>query len=75
MADFTVPDDITGQTNFTVAIFEQGENTKSLDNAQALDSFIANVPVADSYEPAYKEVEGTIGKDTEPVTPINTNIY
>lgn len=73
MADFNVPDDITGQTNFTVAIFEQGENTKSLDNAQALDSFIANVPVADSYEPAYKEVEGTIGKDTEPVTPTFTD--
>ncbi|WP_404388346.1 Rib/alpha-like domain-containing protein [Ligilactobacillus animalis] len=73
VADFNVPDDITGQTNFTVAIFEQGENTKSLDNAQALDSFIANVPVADSYEPAYKEVEGTIGKDTEPVTPTFTD--
>ena len=73
VADFTVPDDITGQTNFTVAVFEQGENTKSLDNALALDSFIANVPVADSYVPAYKEVEGTIGKNTEPVTPTFTD--
>jgi LPXTG-motif cell wall-anchored protein len=72
-ADFTVPDDITEETSFIVAIFEQGENTKSLTNAIALDSFIANVPVANSYEPAYKEVEGTIGKDTEPVTPTFTD--
>ena len=72
-ADFTVPDDITEETSFTVAIFEQGKNTKSLTNAIALDSFIANVPVANSYEPAYKEVEGTIGKDTEPVTPTFTD--
>ena len=70
---FTVPDDIKGDTNFTVAIFEQGENTKSLDNALALDSFIASVPVADSYVPAYKEVAGTIGQDTAPVTPTFTD--
>ncbi|MDY2993111.1 MAG: Rib/alpha-like domain-containing protein [Ligilactobacillus animalis] len=70
---FTVPDDITGDTNFTVAVFEQGENTKSLDNALALDSFIAGVPVTDSYVPAYKEVAGTIGQDTTPVTPTFTD--
>lgn len=70
---FTVPDDIKGDTNFTVAIFEQGENTKSLDNALALDSFIASVPVADSYVPVYKEVAGTIGQDTAPVTPTFTD--
>ncbi len=70
---FTVPDDIKGDTNFTVAVFEQGENTKSLDNALALDSFIAGVPVADSYVPAYKEVAGTIGQDTTPVTPTFTD--
>ncbi|WP_076149665.1 Rib/alpha-like domain-containing protein, partial [Ligilactobacillus murinus] len=70
---FTVPDDITGDTNFTVAVFEQGESTKSLDNALALDSFIAGVPVADSYVPAYKEVAGTIGQDTTPVTPTFTD--
>ncbi|GAB9263143.1 hypothetical protein CANFE04_09130 [Ligilactobacillus animalis] len=70
---FTVPDDIKGDTDFTVAIFEQGENTKSLDNALALDSFIASVPVADSYVPVYKEVAGTIGQDTAPVTPTFTD--
>ena len=70
---FTVPDDITSDTNFTVAVFEQGESTKSLDNALALDSFIASVPMADSYVPAYKEVAGTIGQDTTPVTPTFTD--
>ncbi|MDE6375764.1 MAG: YPDG domain-containing protein, partial [Ligilactobacillus sp.] len=66
---FTVPDDITADTNFTIAIFEQGGNTTSLDNALALDSFVASVPVADSYVPAYSEVAGTIGQDTTPVSP------
>ena len=66
---FTVPDDITADTNFTIAIFEQGGNTTSLDNALALDSFVASVPVADSYVPAYSEVAGIIGQDTTPVSP------
>ena len=70
---FTVPDDITSDTNFTIAVFEQGESTKSLDNALALDSFIASVPMADSYVPAYEEVAGTIGQDTTPVTPTFTD--
>ncbi|WP_412771589.1 Rib/alpha-like domain-containing protein [Ligilactobacillus murinus] len=70
---FTVPDDITSDTNFTIAVFEQGERTKSLDNALALDSFIASVPMADSYVPAYEEVAGTIGQDTTPVTPTFTD--
>ena len=68
-ATFTVPSDITGATNFTAAIFEQGESTSSLNNALALDSFIANIPVADSYVPTYAAVTGTIAKDTDPVTP------
>jgi len=70
---FTVPDDITSDTNFTIAVFEQGESTKSLDNVLALDSFIASVPMADSYVPAYEEVAGTIGQDTTPVTPTFTD--
>ncbi|WP_304682591.1 Rib/alpha-like domain-containing protein, partial [uncultured Ligilactobacillus sp.] len=70
---FTVPNDITADTNFTIAIFEQGEKTNSLDNALALDSFVAGVPVADSYVPAYSEVTGTIGQDTTPVSPTFKN--
>ncbi|MFS1663432.1 Rib/alpha-like domain-containing protein, partial [Streptococcus sp. zg-JUN1979] len=68
-AEFTVPDDITGATTFTVAIFEQGESTSSLNNALALDSFTANVPMTDSYQAAYPTVEGNIGKDTDPILP------
>ncbi|WP_304976439.1 Rib/alpha-like domain-containing protein, partial [uncultured Ligilactobacillus sp.] len=60
---YTIPDDLTGETNFTVAVFEQGTNTKSLDNALALDLLLAAVPTADSYVPVYKEVEGTVGEE------------
>ena len=60
---YTIPNDLTGDTNFTVAVFEQGTNTKSLNNALALDSLLASVPVADSYVPAYKPVNGTVGEE------------
>ncbi|WPG04207.1 Rib/alpha-like domain-containing protein [Streptococcus agalactiae] len=60
---FTVPNDITKTTNFTLGLFEQGQNTKSLDNALALDSFIAVFI-------EYKPVDGVVAKDSEPAKPI-----
>ncbi|HEM3625535.1 TPA: YPDG domain-containing protein, partial [Streptococcus suis] len=51
----TVPDDLTGPTVFTSAVFRQGEDTKNVTNALAADSFIANNPVADNYTPSYEE--------------------
>ncbi|WP_027970517.1 YPDG domain-containing protein, partial [Streptococcus castoreus] len=60
---FTVPNDITKTTNFTLGLFEQGQNTKSLDNALALDSFIAVFI-------EYKTVDGVVAKDSEPAKPI-----
>ncbi|MGG6839470.1 UNVERIFIED_CONTAM: YPDG domain-containing protein, partial [Streptococcus canis] len=59
---FTVPNDITKTTNFTLGLFEQGRNTKSLDNALALDSFIAVFI-------EYKPVDGVVAKDSEPAKP------
>ncbi|WP_421038433.1 Rib/alpha-like domain-containing protein [Streptococcus hyointestinalis] len=41
--NFTVPADIKRQSNITVGVYEQGENTKTLNNALALDSFIASI--------------------------------
>ncbi|MBL3716881.1 YSIRK-type signal peptide-containing protein, partial [Lactococcus garvieae] len=66
---YTIPNDLTGPTNFTVAVFEQGTNTKSLDNALALDSLLATTPVADSYVPVYTPVEGAIGEDAQVAAP------
>ncbi|EHJ56026.1 gram positive anchor [Streptococcus urinalis 2285-97] len=60
---FTVPNDITKTTNFTLGLFEQGQNTKSLNNALALDSFIAVFI-------EYKPVDGVVAKDSEPAKPI-----
>ncbi|EPW49909.1 Rib/alpha-like domain-containing protein, partial [Streptococcus agalactiae] len=60
---FTVPNDITKTTNFTLGLFEQGQNTKSLGNALALDSFIAVFI-------EYKPVDGVVAKDSEPAKPI-----
>jgi len=70
---YTIPNDLTGDTNFTVAVFEQGTNTKSLDNALALDSLLASVPVADSYVPAYKPVDGTVGEEAVVAAPTFTD--
>ncbi|WP_344693468.1 Rib/alpha-like domain-containing protein, partial [Ligilactobacillus murinus] len=70
---YTIPNDLTGDTNFTVAVFEQGTNTKSLNNALALDSLLASVPVADSYVPAYKPVDGTVGEEAVVDAPTFTN--
>ena len=66
---YTIPADLTGPTNFTVAVFEQGSNTKTLDNALALDSLIATVPTADAYVPAYTPVEGTVGQEAQVAAP------
>ncbi|MGT2785086.1 Rib/alpha-like domain-containing protein [Streptococcus merionis] len=60
---FTVPGDITKTTNFTLALFEQGQDTKTLDNALALDSFIAVFI-------EYKPVDGVVAKDSEPAKPV-----
>ncbi|AWZ39109.1 Rib/alpha-like domain-containing protein [Ligilactobacillus murinus] len=70
---YTIPNDLTGDTNFTVAVFEQGTNTKSLDNALALDSLLASVPVADSYVPVYKPVDGTVGEEAVVAAPTFTD--
>ena len=70
---YTIPNDLTGDTNFTVAVFEQGTNTKSLNNALALDSLLASVPVADSYVPAYKPVNGTVGEEAVVAAPTFTD--
>ncbi|MGV3028956.1 Rib/alpha-like domain-containing protein, partial [Streptococcus hyovaginalis] len=51
----TVPDDLTGPTVFTSAVFRQGESVSNVTNALAADSFIANIPVKDSFEPSYEE--------------------
>ncbi|HFU3944460.1 TPA: Rib/alpha-like domain-containing protein, partial [Streptococcus suis] len=58
----TVPDDVTKPTVFTSAVFRQGESTSNVTNAVAADSFIANVPVADSLEPSYEDKVVTPGK-------------
>ncbi len=70
---YTIPNDLTGNTNFTVAVFEQGTDTKSLDNALALDSLLASVPVADSYVPVYKPVDGTVGEEVVVAAPTFTD--
>jgi len=70
---YTIPNDLTGDTNFTVAVFEQGTNTESLNNALALDSLLASVPVADSYVPAYKPVNGTVGEEAVVAAPTFTD--
>ncbi|WP_260449611.1 Rib/alpha-like domain-containing protein, partial [Ligilactobacillus murinus] len=70
---YTIPNDLTGDTNFTVAVFEQGTNTKSLDNALTLDSLLASVPVADSYVPVYKPVDGTVGEEAVVAAPTFTD--
>ncbi|WP_153551023.1 Rib/alpha-like domain-containing protein [Ligilactobacillus murinus] len=70
---YTIPNDLTGDTNFTVAVFEQGTNTKSLNNALALDPLLASVPVADSYVPAYKPVNGTVGEEAVVAAPTFTD--
>ncbi len=70
---YTIPNDLTGDTSFTVAVFEQGTNTKSLDNALALDSLLASVPVADSYVPVYKPVDGTVGEEAVVAAPTFTD--
>ncbi|MGV3322623.1 YPDG domain-containing protein, partial [Streptococcus hyovaginalis] len=57
----TVPDDLTGPTVFTSAVFRQGEDTTNVTNALAADSFIANVPVAESFEPSYEDKVVTPG--------------
>ncbi|NQP34090.1 LPXTG cell wall anchor domain-containing protein [Streptococcus suis] len=57
----TVPDDLTGPTVFTSAVFRQGESVSNVTNALAADSFIANVPVAESLEPSYEEKVVTPG--------------
>ncbi|HFI0464523.1 TPA: YPDG domain-containing protein, partial [Streptococcus suis] len=51
----TVPNDLTGPTVFTSAVFRQGEDTTNVTNALAADSFIANKPVKDSYTPSYED--------------------
>ncbi|HFI0788082.1 TPA: YPDG domain-containing protein, partial [Streptococcus suis] len=58
----TVPDDLTGPTVFTSAVFRQGEDTTNVTNALAADSFIANNPIKDNYTPSYEEKIVTPGK-------------
>ncbi|MGT2775337.1 Rib/alpha-like domain-containing protein, partial [Streptococcus hyovaginalis] len=57
----TVPDDLTGETLFTSAVFEQGESTDSLSSSLAADSFLARIPVAESLEPSYEDKVVTPG--------------
>ncbi|MCQ8268520.1 Rib/alpha-like domain-containing protein, partial [Streptococcus suis] len=57
----TVPNDLTGPTVFTSAVFRQGESVSNVTNALAADSFIANIPVKDSLEPSYEEKVVTPG--------------
>ncbi|MBY5011084.1 YPDG domain-containing protein, partial [Streptococcus suis] len=57
----TVPDDVTKPTVFTSAVFRQGEDVSKVTNALAADSFIANIPVADSLEPSYEDKVVTPG--------------
>ncbi|MGV3061815.1 YPDG domain-containing protein, partial [Streptococcus hyovaginalis] len=51
----TVPDDLTGETIFTSAVFEQGESTDRISSSLAADSFLARIPVAENLEPSYEE--------------------
>ncbi|MGV3031055.1 YPDG domain-containing protein, partial [Streptococcus suis] len=82
----TVPDDLTGPTVFTSAVFRQGEDTTKATNALAADSFIANNPVADNYTPSYEDKIVTPGNsatslpklvedatNAEATIPTNTN--
>ncbi|NQP31890.1 LPXTG cell wall anchor domain-containing protein [Streptococcus suis] len=57
----TVPDDVTKPTVFTSAVFRQGEDVSKVTNALAADSFIANIPVKESFEPSYEDKVVTPG--------------
>ncbi len=57
----TVPDDLTGETIFTSAVFKQGESTDSISSSLAADSFLATIPVSDAYTPAYPTTNVTPG--------------
>ncbi|MEQ9763922.1 Rib/alpha-like domain-containing protein [Streptococcus sp. ZJ151] len=59
----TVPEDITGKTVFSSAVFWQGESTNSLTTALAIDSFTADVEKEKyNYQPAYKDTTVEEGK-------------
>ncbi|HFI0447693.1 TPA: YPDG domain-containing protein, partial [Streptococcus suis] len=58
----TVPDDLTGETLFTSAVFEQGASTDSISSSMAADSFLAKIPTSDAYTPAYPTTNVTPGK-------------
>ncbi|MEY8436045.1 Rib/alpha-like domain-containing protein, partial [Streptococcus hyointestinalis] len=55
--NFTVPADIKRQSNITVGVYEQGENTKTLNNALAMDSLIASIdPVGQTISVELNEI-------------------
>ncbi|UXR76085.1 Ig-like domain-containing protein [Staphylococcus sp. IVB6233] len=68
----TVPEDITGKTVYTSAVFWQGESTKSLTTALAIDSFTAYPPQNEDTEPAYTDEQAKPGVESTS-TPTFTN--
>ena len=63
---FTVPDDVTEGEVFTSAVFLQGANTKSLQGALAMDSFITTDKVdEEKNEPVGQDITVAVGEEAK----------